>query len=259
MYQPIQIKLLATYFVFIFSSTKILAQIESNDISQKIGFDKQYQIISKRAYILTEPNANSKKKAYLIFGDIITPLKEQGGCFYIEYKNSVNHITKGWILGNQARVNSSTNNYISQNNDDVSQSTITPYHFLTLADLLVILRDQFQTKERISKILMQLNSSLTFNEIDPNSGEMFYKTDGIQEMLDWHYKVRVLEYVFSDKANYRAIISGLKKRELNVVKTSTDGYGNIISTYSDGKIVAQLTPVKLSTGITYKIFLGVKN
>lgn len=71
--------------------------------SMKVSGDESENsasVVTDRAYFYSEPNSKTKRKAFLIQGDTIFPLKETENFVYVEYSNENGIITKGWILKN---------------------------------------------------------------------------------------------------------------------------------------------------------------
>ncbi len=60
--------------------------------------EKTILITSKKAYFYNEPNKQTKRKGYLIYGDQITYSTVNNGFAYIEFTNEQGVTTKGWIL-----------------------------------------------------------------------------------------------------------------------------------------------------------------
>jgi len=62
---------------------------------QPIG---DYKVVAERAYFHNEPNASTRRSAYMIPSeDIITALDQQNGFLYTEFTNSRGQTSKGWL------------------------------------------------------------------------------------------------------------------------------------------------------------------
>ncbi len=58
----------------------------------------QYKVISDRAYFHNEPNAATRRGAYMVPStDIINALDDKGGFIYTEFTNSNGQTSKGWL------------------------------------------------------------------------------------------------------------------------------------------------------------------
>lgn len=62
--------------------------------------DNVYSVITNRAYFYSLPDENSKKTAYLIYGEVINAINENSSFIYIEYTNNQGNTTSGWMLKN---------------------------------------------------------------------------------------------------------------------------------------------------------------
>ena len=62
--------------------------------------DNVYSVITNRAYFYSLPDENSKKSAYLIYGEVINAINENSSFIYIEYTNNQGTTTNGWVLKN---------------------------------------------------------------------------------------------------------------------------------------------------------------
>ena len=57
-----------------------------------------YKVVAERAYFHNEPDASTRRSAYMIPSeDIITALDEQAGFLYTEFTNSRGQTSKGWL------------------------------------------------------------------------------------------------------------------------------------------------------------------
>ena len=65
-------------------------ELKENSLSYIVNTDK--------AYFYSQPNFSYKKRAYLVYGDLITALDNQNGFIYINFENSKGTKTSGWIL-----------------------------------------------------------------------------------------------------------------------------------------------------------------
>lgn len=61
-----------------------------------------FTIKSEKAYFYNEPSIETKRKGYLISGQTVTSLKQDGDFIYIEYESN-NSVTKGWLLKSDLR------------------------------------------------------------------------------------------------------------------------------------------------------------
>ncbi|MDB5250955.1 MAG: protein kinase [Flaviaesturariibacter sp.] len=58
----------------------------------------QYKVLAARAYFYDEPNAASRRDAYMVpSADIITATNERNGFVYVEFRNSRGQLSKGWL------------------------------------------------------------------------------------------------------------------------------------------------------------------
>ena len=74
---------------------------EDNKTSEVTSVDDNvYSVITNRAYFYSLPDENSKKAAYLIYGEVINAINENSSFIYIEYTNNQGNTTSGWILKN---------------------------------------------------------------------------------------------------------------------------------------------------------------
>jgi hypothetical protein len=60
--------------------------------------DNVYTIKSEKAYFYNEPNADTKRKGYLISGQEVISKRDEGGFLYVNYTNEKGVTTTGWIL-----------------------------------------------------------------------------------------------------------------------------------------------------------------
>lgn len=77
---------------------------ERSSISEsyrKWSYDPTYEFVyfvrSRRAYFYSTASYTKRKKAYLIYGDIVYPLREVNGFVYIDFVNDRGQRTIGWI------------------------------------------------------------------------------------------------------------------------------------------------------------------
>lgn len=74
---------------------------EDNKTSEVTSVDDNvYSVITNRAYFYSLPDENSKKTAYLIYGEVINAINENSSFIYIEYTNNQGDTTSGWMLKN---------------------------------------------------------------------------------------------------------------------------------------------------------------
>jgi hypothetical protein len=68
------------------------------EIKSTVSYTSNYYTInSQRAYFYNTADYKSRRKAYLVYGEVIYPLARLNGFVYIEYTNANNIVTKGWI------------------------------------------------------------------------------------------------------------------------------------------------------------------
>jgi hypothetical protein len=56
-----------------------------------------YAVNSEKCYFYTEPNINTKRSAYLVYGETVYPMERRNGFFYVEFTNPSGQTTKGWV------------------------------------------------------------------------------------------------------------------------------------------------------------------
>ena len=56
-----------------------------------------YTVNSEKCYFYTEPNINTKRSAYLVYGETVYPMERRDGFFYVEFTNPSGQTTKGWV------------------------------------------------------------------------------------------------------------------------------------------------------------------
>lgn len=60
--------------------------------------ESKYSVKTQRAYFYKTPQLNSKKAAYLIYGDVVFALQETNDFILVNYTNSKGIKSSGWIL-----------------------------------------------------------------------------------------------------------------------------------------------------------------
>lgn len=74
---------------------------EHNSVIKENILKNNMIVINERSYFYNEPNEITKRKGYLVKGEMVLPLKIENEFVYIEFtNNSSNRTTKGWILLN---------------------------------------------------------------------------------------------------------------------------------------------------------------
>ncbi len=57
-----------------------------------------YYVKTNKSYFHNEASKNTRRKGYLIYGEVIYPLNDNNGFIYVEFTNKSGIITKGWLL-----------------------------------------------------------------------------------------------------------------------------------------------------------------
>lgn len=68
------------------------------DFDESVGTNNNlYSVITDRAYFHNSPNENTKRNAYLVYGEVVESLSEESGFVYVIFENEKGIISKGWI------------------------------------------------------------------------------------------------------------------------------------------------------------------
>lgn len=233
----------------------------------------KFWIGSNKAYFSLYPNGNAKTHAYLVKGQAITPQKKQNNYYYLEYKNSTNQITKGWISVHDVYQVDSTfrkdksirevavSTQDTNQNKDQSQIVETiPIinHSLTFENLLTILTLPYKTKYILWGALMRQNNQWKFAGTDYQNGDRMFRTDktNTREFIDWHFDNNILEYITLNPQHFQLLLKEMSLNGYRLIKQSTHA-GQTSSTYAYNSVVVQVTKVKLQGHqMGYKFYLG---
>ncbi|MBN8861054.1 MAG: hypothetical protein J0H29_21865 [Sphingobacteriales bacterium] len=123
------------------------------------------------------------------------------------------------------------------NQKDV-EKVITTKNFLDIEDLVALITTDNLNSKTISNYLNQLNKNWRYEATD-NEGIYFIKDNDetTKELLIYHYKKYILEYLSFSKNHFFEISKGIKKQNFEILSKKENEYGGQVTTYSSGKIV----------------------
>lgn len=109
--------------------------------------------------------------------------------------------------------------------------------FLEVEDLIKIIGLDNLDKKTISAYLKPLNKNWKAEGSD--NEEIYFiknKDEATKEMLTYHYKNYILEYITFSKNHFFQITKDIKEQNFEITKTSQNEFGGQITTFSSMKI-----------------------
>ena len=133
--------------------------------------------------------------------------------------------------------------------------------FLQVADLIKIISLDNLDKKTISEYLKPINKNWKAEGSD--NEEIYFlknKDEATKEMLTYHYKNYVLEYLTFSKNHFFEITKDIKEQDFEIAKTSKNEFGGQITTFSSKKllIVTEEIPLTEPGQNGFKIFVAQK-
>lgn len=59
---------------------------------------ERYSVVTQRAYFYSQPDVNSKRSAYLIYGEVVEAVSEKQGFVFVNFTNAQRKKTSGWLM-----------------------------------------------------------------------------------------------------------------------------------------------------------------
>jgi hypothetical protein len=79
------------------NESEIVEEPEGNNYEINEGFSGQASVIVEKAYFHDNSDESTKRKAYIVKGEQVSYTNRENGFIYIEYTNTNNKTTKGWM------------------------------------------------------------------------------------------------------------------------------------------------------------------
>lgn len=171
------------------------------------------------------------------------------------------------LLLTSCGANETTNPEISKDNAEQintpnqKEKAIKTKDFLDLEDLITIINLDNLDSKTISEYLKPINKNWK-SEGSDNEEIYFIKNndEAKKEMLTYHYKNYILEYLTFSKNHFFQISKDIKQKNFEITKTSQNEYGGQLTTFSSGKliIVTEVIPLTEPGQNGFKILIAQK-
>lgn len=147
------------------------------------------------------------------------------------------------------------------NTPNQKEEKIKTKDFLDLDNLITITNFDNLDSKTISEYLMPINKNWKLEGSD-NEEIYFIKNndEAKKEMLTYHYKNYILEYLTFSKNHFFQITKDIKQQNFEITETSQNKYGGQLTTFSSGKllIVTEEIPLTEPGQSGFKILIAQK-
>ena len=155
--------------------------------------------------------------------------------------------------------NSETDKEIQINSD--GQNSAENKNLLVLADLIKIIRNDKIDENSIYEYIKTINNDWKSEGTDDE--EIIFtknKDDTSKEMLSFHYKRNILEYITFDDDHFFRFIKDFEYQNFEITNTSQNEYGGNVSKFSDGKllVITEEIPLTQTGKNAHKILIAQK-
>lgn len=149
-----------------------------------------------------------------------------------------------------------------ENINPKNQSEYKSKDLLILVDLIGILQDKNIDKNSILEHIRTINNNWKYEGTE-NEEIIFSKStnDATKEMLTFHLKYNILEYITFDDEHFFRYIKDFENQNFEITNTSQNEYGGNVSTFTDGKfkVITEEIPLTQSKTPAHKILIALKN
>ncbi|KMV36478.1 hypothetical protein ACH50_02245 [Franconibacter pulveris] len=73
------------------------------ETTQQTHWQTLMQVISPRTYLSSTPDAATRRKAWIVKGDVVGVIQTQGGWTEVEYPGNSGKMTHGWVNSNDVQ------------------------------------------------------------------------------------------------------------------------------------------------------------
>lgn len=148
-----------------------------------------------------------------------------------------------------------------QNNSENQNSNLEQKDLLVLSDLKHIIQNDIITENSIYEYIKTVNNE--WKSEGTNNEEIIFtknKNNTSKEMLSFHYKHSILEYITFDDDHFFSYIKDFENQNFEITNTSLNEYGGNVSKFTDGKLVVITEEIPLTqTGQNaHKILIAQK-